>query len=165
MRPNSRKGASASFAPRPTSLLTQPTFVLFPEISPKSKSTFLIYSNGQITRRGWFYRITLTEHRRLSLFLCSYFQIVASRPKPRRGSGRRGNTARIQVLGSTGPSPAARARLANTAKGTATTASPQPVEKIVVSNLPQDVNEAQVKVRQNFFMNDKEEVLIFDSVI
>ncbi|KAH9042513.1 hypothetical protein EDB85DRAFT_1915421 [Lactarius pseudohatsudake] len=62
----------------------------------------------------------------------------------RRGAGRRGNTARAQVLGTAGTPPAAKARLANTTKGT-TAASPQPVEKIVVSNLPLDVNEAQVK--------------------
>ncbi|KAH8996346.1 hypothetical protein EDB92DRAFT_1843399 [Lactarius akahatsu] len=62
----------------------------------------------------------------------------------RRGAGRRGNTARAQVLGTAGTPPAVKARLANTTKG-ATAASPQPVEKIVVSNLPQDVNEAQVK--------------------
>jgi len=73
--------------------------------------------------------------------------VAASRvtKHPRRGAGRRGNTARAQVLGTAGTSPATKARLANTTKRTATAPGPQPVEKIVVSNLPQDVNEAQVK--------------------
>jgi len=62
----------------------------------------------------------------------------------RRGAGRRGNTARTQVLGTAGTSPATKARIATTTKGSANI-SPQPVEKIVVSNLPADVNEAQVK--------------------
>ncbi|KAI0280203.1 hypothetical protein BGY98DRAFT_965199 [Russula aff. rugulosa BPL654] len=56
--------------------------------------------------------------------------------RPRRG-------VRAQVLGTTGPSPVAKARIASAAKPAS--ASPQPVEKIVVSNLPPDVNEAQVK--------------------
>ncbi|KAH9996713.1 hypothetical protein BJV74DRAFT_827733 [Russula compacta] len=70
--------------------------------------------------------------------------VAASRAskQPRRGAVRRA-TARAQVLGTTGTSPAAKARIANTTK--AAGATPQPVEKIVVSNLPADVNEAQVK--------------------
>jgi len=56
---------------------------------------------------------------------------------------RRGNNARAQVLGTTGTSPAAKARIATAAKTGG--AAPQPIEKIVVSNLPTDVNEAQVK--------------------
>jgi THO complex subunit 4 len=71
--------------------------------------------------------------------------VAASRTvKPvKRGSTRRGNNARAQVLGTAGTSPAAKVRVANAAKPAS--ASPQPVEKIVVSNLPPDVNEAQVK--------------------
>jgi len=61
----------------------------------------------------------------------------------KRGAPRRG--ARAQVLGTTGTSPATKARIANATKPT--NASPPPIEKIVVSNLPADVNEAQVKVR------------------
>ncbi|KAI0301614.1 hypothetical protein B0F90DRAFT_1554319, partial [Multifurca ochricompacta] len=62
----------------------------------------------------------------------------------RRGAARRGNSARTQVLGTAVTSPTAKARLANTNKVASSTA-PQSVEKIVVSNLPSDVNEAQVK--------------------
>jgi len=70
--------------------------------------------------------------------------VSASRvAKHAKRGARRGNNARAQVLGTTGTSPAAKARVVNTAK-TANT-NPQPVEKIVVSNLPPDVNEAQVK--------------------
>jgi len=71
--------------------------------------------------------------------------VAASRvvKQTRRGGTRRGNNLRTQVLGTTGTSPAAKARLANTPK--AASIAPQPVEKIVVSNLPDDVNEAQVK--------------------
>lgn len=66
----------------------------------------------------------------------------------RRGSGRR-NGARAQVLGTAGVSPAARARIANSAPTKTVVAAPiasQPTDKIIVSNLPQDVNETQVKV-------------------
>jgi len=70
--------------------------------------------------------------------------VAASRKPSRRAVGRRGNNARAQVLGTAGTPPATKARLATTTKGT-TNISPQPVEKIVVSNLPSDVNEAQVK--------------------
>ncbi|KZP16906.1 hypothetical protein FIBSPDRAFT_747875, partial [Athelia psychrophila] len=60
----------------------------------------------------------------------------------------RTNSARAQVMGTAGPSPGARARIANNA--TATKAAPAPVatqatDKIIVSNLPLDVNETQVK--------------------
>ncbi|KAI0250700.1 hypothetical protein BJV78DRAFT_1218167 [Lactifluus subvellereus] len=68
----------------------------------------------------------------------------ASKQTARRGAPRRSNGARAQLLGTAGTSPAVKARLANTTKA-ATGAAPQPVEKIVVSNLPSDVNEAQVK--------------------
>jgi THO complex subunit 4 len=67
----------------------------------------------------------------------------------RRGAARRGNSARAQVLGIAGTPPAAKARLAITPKAAST--ATQPVEKIVVSNLPDDVNEAQVKVRSFFY--------------
>jgi len=68
--------------------------------------------------------------------------VTASRAKQTRRP-RRGNNARAQVLGAPVTSPAAKARIASVAKPAS--ASPQPVEKIVVSNLPLDVNEAQVK--------------------
>jgi len=79
-------------------------------------------------------------------------EIISSKPRGiRRGSGRR-NAARAQVLGSAGVSPAARARITASAatngpKVVASTAPAisQPTDKIIVSNLPTDVNETQVK--------------------
>ncbi|KZT07092.1 uncharacterized protein LAESUDRAFT_652224 [Laetiporus sulphureus 93-53] len=78
-----------------------------------------------------------------------YLQIIATRPKGiRRATSRRGS-AKQQVLGN-GPV-ASRTRAATgTANGTkapaATTAtSQQPADKIIVSNLPPDVNELQIK--------------------
>ena len=92
-----------------------------------------------------FLILSATKHSHLKLFY-SLQIVAASRTsrQPKRGAVRRA-TARAQVLGTTGTSPAAKARIANTTK--AAGAAPQPVEKIVVSNLPADVNEAQVKVR------------------
>jgi len=73
--------------------------------------------------------------------------IIKGRPKGiRRNSSRRGS-AKAQVLGKAN-TPATRARAAPAANGskTATTTAPtQMVDKIMVSNLPIDVNEAQVK--------------------
>ncbi|KAI9509311.1 hypothetical protein F5148DRAFT_772189 [Russula earlei] len=68
--------------------------------------------------------------------------VAASRASKlaKRGPARR--SARAQVLGTIGTPPATKARIANASK---TSSAPQPVEKIVVSNLPPDVNEAQVK--------------------
>ena len=75
-------------------------------------------------------------------------QIISSKPRGiRRGrSGR--NSARAQVLGSAGVGPAARARINATTATKASAAAPTtaPTDKIIVSNLPQDVNEAQIKV-------------------
>jgi THO complex subunit 4 len=85
----------------------------------------------------------------LSQWLIASAQIIASRPKnTRRGSARR-TSGRTQILGTAINSPSTRARqavaaAAVVAKATATTA--QPADKIIVSNLPQDVNEAQIKV-------------------
>jgi len=69
--------------------------------------------------------------------------VSASRVAKQTRRPRRGNNVRVQVLGTTGTSPAAKARISSAVK--TASASPQPVEKIVVSNLPPDVNEAQVK--------------------
>ena len=77
--------------------------------------------------------------------------VAASRTTKHAKRGARRNGARAQVFGTTGTSPAAKARIANTTKPATTIA--QPVEKIVVSNLPPDVNEAQVKVRWIFHIN------------
>ncbi|KAG6818791.1 hypothetical protein H0H93_001601 [Arthromyces matolae] len=72
-------------------------------------------------------------------------EIIATKPRnARRGAPRRGG-ARAQVLGAPKASPAARARVAaNTAPAKAP-AQPSSTEKIIVSNLPTDVNEAQIK--------------------
>jgi len=76
--------------------------------------------------------------------------IIATRPKGIRKSTSGRRSARTQVLG-TGPGPTARARYAATVPSpnnkVATTRSPtaQPADKIIVSNLPPDVNEAQIK--------------------
>lgn len=76
--------------------------------------------------------------------LSDILQLISSKPKAaRRGSSRRG-AARAQVLGKPGPSPAQRARV--TAPAAEAKTIPQASEKIIVSNLPTDVNEAQIKV-------------------
>lgn len=77
-------------------------------------------------------------------------QIIATRPKGiRRTSSRRGG-AKGQVLGNRSTAPATRARAAPASNGakvvSAVATAPQPADKIMVSNLPPDVNEAQVKV-------------------
>ncbi|CAA7267260.1 unnamed protein product [Cyclocybe aegerita] len=71
--------------------------------------------------------------------------IIASKPKnARRGSSRRNTSARTQVLGKPATSPAQRARA--TAPAVDPKAATQgTAEKIIVSNLPGDVNEAQIK--------------------
>ncbi|PPR06813.1 hypothetical protein CVT26_003839 [Gymnopilus dilepis] len=68
-------------------------------------------------------------------------EIIKSKPKGRRGVRR--TSARTQVLGKGAASPAVRARA--TAAVPETKAVPQATEKIIVSNLPSDVNEAQIK--------------------
>jgi len=77
--------------------------------------------------------------------------IISTRPKGNRKSGSR-RSPRAQVLGSAGPGPAARARYAaatpapNNNKSPASRPAPtQTADKIIVSNLPYDVNEAQIK--------------------
>ncbi|TFY80080.1 hypothetical protein EWM64_g3929 [Hericium alpestre] len=72
--------------------------------------------------------------------------ITSNKPKGvRRTSSRR--TGRQEILGKPTTSPVARARINNPAPGgaKAAAASPQPADKIMVSNLPLDVNEIQVK--------------------
>ncbi|PPQ81710.1 hypothetical protein CVT25_013440 [Psilocybe cyanescens] len=72
-------------------------------------------------------------------------EIIASKPKTgRRGPSRRAS-AREQVLGKPVVTPVQRARAAaNPATDGAKTVA-QGSEKIIVSNLPGDVNEAQIK--------------------
>jgi len=70
--------------------------------------------------------------------------IISSKPRARRGAGRR-SSARTQVLGKPVATPAQRARAAAAPATDTTKAVTQGSEKIIVSNLPGDVNEAQVK--------------------
>ncbi|KAI0701052.1 hypothetical protein BC835DRAFT_1324750 [Cytidiella melzeri] len=71
-------------------------------------------------------------------------EIINARAKGgRRTSSRRGS-AKSQVLGSSN-SPAARARAAPAATNTKGAGTPLPSEKIMVSNLPLDVNEPQIR--------------------
>ncbi|RDX43105.1 hypothetical protein OH76DRAFT_1361583 [Lentinus brumalis] len=77
-------------------------------------------------------------------------EIIATRPRGIRRSNpnARRNTGKAQVLGTAGTPPATRARAvpaSNGAKTVAATATQQPADKIIVSNLPPDVNETQVK--------------------
>lgn len=72
-------------------------------------------------------------------------QIIAARPRAgRRTSSRRGG-AKSQVLGASN-SPATRARAAPAAPAAKVAVTSQASEKIIVSNLPPDVNEAQIRV-------------------
>ncbi|KAI1784536.1 hypothetical protein LXA43DRAFT_1041870 [Ganoderma leucocontextum] len=75
-------------------------------------------------------------------------EIIATRPKGIRRSSSRRNPGKTQVLGTPNTSPATRARavpVSNGAKTVAPAANQQPADKIIVSNLPPDVNETQVK--------------------
>lgn len=102
----------------------------------------------------------LVLSRRFDATLVSFFiptKIISTRPKGNRKSGSR-RSPRAQVLGSAGPGPAARARYAaatpapNNNKSPASRPAPtQTADKIIVSNLPYDVNEAQIKVCRNCF--------------
>ena len=78
-------------------------------------------------------------------------QIIAARPRGIRRQAGRKSTGKTQVLGNAGPAPATRARAvpaSNGAKVVTPAATQQPsADKIIVSNLPADVNELQVKVR------------------
>jgi len=71
-------------------------------------------------------------------------EIISSKPKARRGAGRR-SSARAQVLGKPAVTPVQRARAAAAPATDTAKAVTQGSEKIIVSNLPGDVNEAQVK--------------------
>lgn len=71
--------------------------------------------------------------------------IISAKPKTgRRGAARR-PSARAQVLGSTAVSPVQRARAANIAASRTAKAVVPASTKIIVSNLPVDVNETQIK--------------------
>ena len=86
--------------------------------------------------------------RDVKWLMVSPSKIIASRPKPtRKPNGRRG-VARAEAPGKKDPATSARARYSTTTPGTGkpTPAPTQTAEKIIVSNLPIDVNEAQIKV-------------------
>ena len=85
--------------------------------------------------------------RDVKWLMVSPSKIIASRPKTRKTNVRRG-VGRAEVPGKKEPAPSARARYSTTTPGTGkpTPAPTQTAEKIIVSNLPNDVNEAQVKV-------------------
>ncbi|KAH7886876.1 hypothetical protein F5I97DRAFT_1870954 [Phlebopus sp. FC_14] len=74
-------------------------------------------------------------------------EVIASRPRGhRRGIGRRGS-AKAQVLGNAA-NPVTRAAASNTAAAKvagAVAPASHPADKIIVSNLPGDVNEVQIK--------------------
>ncbi|KIJ61518.1 hypothetical protein HYDPIDRAFT_96165 [Hydnomerulius pinastri MD-312] len=74
-------------------------------------------------------------------------EVIATRPKShRRGTGRR-TSAKAQVLGNAA-NPAARAAAQNAAAAKVVAAAAptsHPTDKIIVSNLPADVNEVQIK--------------------
>ena len=76
--------------------------------------------------------------------------IATTRPKGIRRSNPRRNSGKAQVLGTPATAPATRARAvpaSNGAKTVPAATAAQPADKIIVSNLPPDVNEMQVKVR------------------
>ncbi|KAL4257580.1 ALYREF mRNA export adapter [Pleurotus pulmonarius] len=72
-------------------------------------------------------------------------EIISTRPRNARRGSRRGSSGRAQILGTSGVSPSTRARAAPAAKVSAVATQPQVSDRIMVSNLPQDVNEAQIK--------------------
>ncbi len=100
-------------------------------------------------------------------------QIIATaRPKGIRKSNPRRNSGKAQVLGTANAAPAARARAVPASNGARTVPAPtsqQPSDKIIVSNLPPDVNELQVKVSRLFahvskhFLNESIGALPHDS--
>ena len=76
-------------------------------------------------------------------------KIIASRPKPARKTGSRRGVGRAEAPGKKDPAVSARTRYSTTTPGAGKSTPPpaQAAEKIIVSNLPTDVNEAQIKVR------------------
>jgi len=80
--------------------------------------------------------------------MVSSTKIIATRPKPARKPSSRRGVGRAEALGKKDPAASARTRYTTTTPGTGkpTPAPAQAAEKIIVSNLPTDVNETQVKV-------------------
>ena len=88
----------------------------------------------------------LLAPRRGKFGLVLFFSFSTKVITARKTSRRRRPSAKAQVLGNAA-NPATRAAAANaTAAKVAATNTAQPAEKIIVSNLPADVNEAQIKV-------------------
>ena len=77
-------------------------------------------------------------------------QIISSNKKGRRYRSSGIPTARTRVLGNTAVTSVQRVRVAATSATDAAKVVTQGSEKIIVSNLPGDVNEAQVKVCQRY---------------
>ena len=86
--------------------------------------------------------------RNVKWLMVSPSKIIASRPKPVRKTNSRRGVPRAETLGRKDPAASARTRYTTTIPGTGkpTPAPAQTTEKIIVSNLPTDVNEAQIKV-------------------
>ena len=89
-------------------------------------------------------------------------KIIASRPKSARKTSSRRGVGRTEAPGKKESTPSARARYSTTTPGTGklSPAPTQTAEKIIVSNLPTDVNEAQVKVCSRLLVVSLSVVLI-----
>lgn len=123
-------------------------FRVAPLLLPPPQRVALIYvsfkslKNGQVSRRG-------KQNASVQLFSCgsNLLQVIATRPKNQRRVGRRGS-AKSQVLGN--PANAATRAAAQSVAAAkvvaAATPASQSADKIIVSNLPADVNEVQIKV-------------------
>lgn len=133
------------FPPQPP---LQPTLARFATVFQQQVSFHVKY-HGPVTRSGWPTFAALLAPKSRPILNALQQQIISTKPRgARRGRGGR-NTARAQVLGTAGVSPAARARINATTTATkapAAAPSTAPTDKIIVSNLPQDVNETQIKV-------------------
>ena len=92
--------------------------------------------------------------RDVKWLMVSPSKIIATRPKPARKTTSRRGVGRAETLGRKDPAPSVRARYTTTVPGTGkpTPAPAQATEKIIVSNLPTDVNEAQIKVCSRLLM-------------
>jgi len=86
--------------------------------------------------------------RDVKWLMVSPSKIIAARPKPARKTASRRGVGRAETLGRKDPAASARTKYTTTVPGTGkpTPAPAQATEKIIVSNLPTDVNEAQIKV-------------------
>jgi hypothetical protein len=86
--------------------------------------------------------------------MVSSSKIIAARPRPARRPNNRRGVGRPEATGRRDPADSVRAKYTTTTPGSGKT-SPVPTqaaEKIIVSNLPTDVNEAQIKVCSRLLM-------------